>query len=315
VIRWFFLAGVSLLIGFGALAPRTSSLLPPSPQERRVHITVNAFVDTNCNGQLDSVDEPARDCSLYLHFALTTPAGCLIPNANGQDNPQSTIYSINGHAWAEFDVIVPSDVDTLVLELLAAEGGRYPYVLCPNSPGRRQISLPPGDFSAEARFGIRRYIPSRDAGTPIPTATPPVSDIDLTPSPTATATATLPTTSTAPPTYTPTLRPTGTAPPEPTPTLRPTSTASPEPTPTLRPTSTASPEPTLTATVTPTLTPPEWRTYLPLLMRSAHAGVSLRDVNPHDRILNPGWSRRPLSYPCQPTPTPRPSPTPYQCFP
>jgi hypothetical protein len=178
--------------------------------ETQVHITVEAFVDANCNGIFDRMDYGSMDCHNIAYFAVTDEDFNIL--ARG-----STLHSDNGRMWAYFSLNecslgypLPEKV-YLVLE-------DYPprYGLCPNSPPWREIPVNSGDdTNAHERFGFNSRVATY---TPTPTATPtetstPTITPTFTPTPTSTTAPTATSTPTPTVTATPTITPTPTKPP------------------------------------------------------------------------------------------------------
>lgn len=239
--------------------------------ETQVHITVEAWVDANCNGIWDSSDFGAMDCYNIAFFAVTDEQGNILAR-------RSTLHSDNGRMWAYFSLNECSLGYPMPKKIyLVLEQGPPGYGLCLNSPRWREIPVRSGDdTSRHERFGFNSRMPTE---TPTPTMTP---------------------TETSTPTMTPTASPTSTP--------TPTSTTVPTATSTSTPTATATP--TVTATPTPTKPPPS-RIYLPLILKGRTDDSLFEDgglLPPLPfKLKNPYGIPRPLN-PCL-TPTPGPTPT------
>ena len=169
--------------------------------ETQVHITVEAFVDMNCNGNFDRMDYSVMDCYNIAYFAVTDEQGNILAR-------RSTLHSDNGRMWTYFSLNecslgypMPEKI-YLVLEK-QPEG----YGLCPNSPRFREIPVESGDHTSWQKFGFNSQIPTE---TPTTTMTPTTTPT-FTPTPTSTTVPTA--TSTSTPTVTATPTPTKPPPP------------------------------------------------------------------------------------------------------
>ncbi|MFQ6057415.1 MAG: hypothetical protein ACE5MB_00850 [Anaerolineae bacterium] len=248
--------------------------------ETQVNITVEAFVDVNCNNNFDSMDYSAMDCYNIAYFAVTDEQGNILAR-------RSTLHSDNGRMWAYFFLNECSLGYPMPKKVYLVLEQRPPgYGDCANSPPWREIPVRSGDNTSwHEKFGFNSRAATE---TPTPTVTP-----------TETSTPTMTPTGTSTPTMTPTAAPTST------PTS--TSTTVPTTTSTSTPTATA----TLTVTATPTKPPPSL-IYLPLVLRDKTEGLLSGDGHTLPplpfRLKNPYHIPRP-AHPCR-TPTPGPTPTP-----